>query len=245
MRQKDTLLVIPAFNEEENLPAVLAGVRSHARGMDVLVVDDGSADGTSRIARESGARCLSLPFNLGIGGALETGYKFAYRAGYRYVVRMDGDGQHGADAIDTVLAPVKRGGADFVNGSRFLGEDSEPVTSWTRRLGIAVFSWLVSRFTGRRVTDPTSGFRAFNRKVLAAFVEEFPTDFPEVETILYLHRRGLSAIEVPVRFRPRLGGKSSIDFWKSLYYMYKVTFALLILTVREYPKGSGSLGDEP
>ena len=235
MPDKDTLLVIPAYNEEECLPRVLEGARPYADRMDVLVVDDGSTDGTARVARAGGARCLSLPFNLGIGGALETGFKAAYRAGYRFVVRMDADGQHEAADVPAVLGPVERDEADFVSGSRFGVAGNAAATNAPRRLGIALLSALVSRLAGRAVRDPTSGFAAFNRKALAALLDEVPTDFPEVEGVLYLHRRGLRLQEVPVRFHPRGGGRSSITFWRSLYYMYKVTFALLVLTVREVP----------
>jgi glycosyltransferase involved in cell wall biosynthesis len=232
----DTLLVIPAFNEAASLPAVLDGAARHADRLDVLVVDDGSADATAQVARARGARVLSLPFNLGIGGALETGFKYAWRQGYAFVVRIDGDGQHEAADLPRVLAPVVGGEVDFASGSRFGAEGPAP-TGLSRRVGIALLSALVSRLVGRPVRDPTSGFLAFNRAVLAAFMDGMPTDFPEVEGRLELHRRGFRLAEVPVRFHPRRGGRSSITFWRSIYYMIKVTFAVLILAVRAFPPG--------
>lgn len=244
LAKKDTLLVIPAYNEEQNLARVLSGLEAYRDRMDILVVDDGSADRTAEIAREHGLQTLALPFNIGIGGALETGYKYAFRQGYQFVARLDADGQHEPEDLLKVLVPVKEGRADFVSGSRFLGDNPSRMTSLDRRIGIRILAWLVNRFVQQKVTDPTSGFQAFNHKVLTCFMEEFPTDFPEVESILYLNRRRLRTMEVPARFHQRHKGKSSIDFWRSIYYMYKVTFALLILTVRDYPGGRQSEGED-
>jgi len=229
------IVVIPAYNEEANLPSVLKRAAEALPGADLLVINDGSRDRTSRVARSHGARVVDLPFNLGIGAAVETGYKYAYHHGYDLVVRVDGDGQHTPEEIPALLEPIRAGELDFAVGSRFLGKgDAIGSTTLPRRMGIRIFSRFVTSLVGKPFTDPTSGFRAFNRRTLHAFMAEYPVEFPEVETIFYLHRKGLRIGEVSVSMSPRPSGKSSINFWSAVYYMYKVTFALLILTIRSY-----------
>ncbi|GAB4257115.1 MAG: glycosyltransferase family 2 protein [Deferrisomatales bacterium] len=226
------LAILPAYNEAESLPKVLASFRSLPFPVDVLVVDDGSKDRTARVAREHGARVVSLPFNLGIGGAVQTGYLYAKENGYDAAVQVDADGQHDPQEIHRLLEPLSRGEADFVAGSRFLNGSSPYPVSLPRRMGICYFSWLLTALLRTRVTDPTSGFRAGNRQVILLFAEEYPTDYPEVETLVLLHRNGLRTAEVPVRMAPRQGGQSSISFGRAAYYMVKVTLGVFVQMIR-------------
>jgi len=223
----DTLVFIPAWNEEDNLPAVLENVRIELPEADVLVVDDGSTDRTAAIASARGAYLLRLPFNLGIGGAVQTGYRFAFENGYDLAVQVDGDGQHDPRELPLILAPVLADEADMVVGSRFAapGVYRPPAM---RRVGIRVFAWVVSRLVGQRVTDSTSGFRAVNRRGIELFAADYPHDYPEVEATVMAVRHKLRLREVPVAMRERGGGRSSITAARSVYYMLKVLLALFI-----------------
>lgn len=230
------LVVIPAYNEEGRIGEVVATVRSTVPACDVLVVDDGSADRTARAARSAGARVLSHPSNLGYGVALQTGYKFAVRYGYDFLVQMDGDGQHDPASIPELLAPVVAGESDFVLGSRFLGERTyEP--SLVRRLGMAFFRRLVSFLIGQTVTDSTSGFQAFNRRVIRFFsTEVFPCDYPDGDILIILHRAGFSLREVPVRMTANRDGKSMHSGLKPLYYVFKMMLSILVTLLRRKEK---------
>ena len=235
---RDTILIIPALNEASNLPDLLARVAEHAPDVDVLVVDDGSTDGTADLARAAGATVLALPFNLGIGAAMETGYTYAYRAGYRFAARIDGRraARPGRDRPRPGAGPRRRGrlrGRVAVPGGR-LEERDDPAAALRHRL---LFDAGQPVHPADRDRSDLGLSRDEPRRSWACFTREFPTDFPEVESLLFLHRLGFRATEVAVRPHPRRGGRSSITFLRSLYYMYKVTFALLILTVRDYPSG--------
>jgi glycosyltransferase involved in cell wall biosynthesis len=222
-----TLIIIPAYNEEESLPGVIQDLRKHVPSADLLVVNDGSRDATGRIAQSLGVAVLNLPFNLGIGGAVQSGYLYAERNGYEVAIQFDGDGQHLAAEIGKLLGPLIEGKADLVVGSRFLlpGEYKAPVF---RKMGIGIFSIVLSRILGRTMTDCTSGFRASNRKVIEFFSRGYPDDYPEVEALVLLHKVKLRMTEVPVVMRDRTGGRSSITPLRSVYYMTKVLMASFI-----------------
>ncbi len=224
--------IVPAYNEAARIGSVVEELRAQSIPLDVVVVDDGSEDGTARAARAAGARVLVLPFNLGIGGAVQTGLRFALRRGYAAAVRVDGDGQHEARCVAEVLAPVITGKADLGVGSRFLDEEAAYRSSVVRRMGIRFFARLISLLTGAGVTDPTSGFTAFSSRAIRLFARSFPVDFPEPEAILMARRHGLRVEEVPVRMRPRPCGVSSIRYLRTLYYMIKVTCALLLHIIK-------------
>ncbi len=221
------LIIVPAYNEEKSLPGVVQDIKNHAAHADVLVVDDGSRDGTSRLAAGLGVNVLSLPFNLGIGGAMQAGYLYADRQGYDVAVQFDGDGQHVASEIGKLLGPITSGSADIVAGSRFLipGGYHAPLS---RKIGMRIFSFLLSRILGARVTDTTSGFRAANRRVIEYFARHYPEDYPEVETLVLLHKNGFRIREVPVAMRERTGGRSSITAVRAVYYMIKVVLAVFV-----------------
>jgi hypothetical protein len=191
------------------------------------VIDDGSADRTADAARAKGAIVLRLPFNLGIGGAVQTGFRYAHEHHYDLAVRVDGDGQHDPGQLGAVVAPVLRGDADVCVGSRFVSNDGY-LSSTTRRLGIRVLAWTASMLTRQRVSDPTSGFQALNRNGIALFAADYPHDYPEVEAIVMVEKHRLRLVEVPVSMREREHGRSSITAARSIYYMAKVLLALFI-----------------
>jgi hypothetical protein len=231
VRRSDLLVIIPAFNEEASLPGVLRELRESMPDADVLVVNDGSHDGTSRVARAAGVRVADLPTNLGIGGAMQTGYRYAERIGYAVAVQLDADGQHDPREIAKILAPLREGRASLVVGSRRLGAGGDRSTP-LRRLGTTILSCIVTWLTGVRVGDATSGFRAADRRVVEAYARFYPADYPEVEALVYVHRQGLALVEVPVAMRERRGGRSSIDFGRAAYYMVKVPIGSLIGALR-------------
>jgi len=222
-----TLIIVPAYNEEDSLPGVIRDLGMHFPEGDILVVDDGSRDRTAEIARAAGVGVVRLPFNLGIGGAVQTGYRYAQRQGYDIAVQFDGDGQHVAAEIRELLAPILKGRADLVVGSRFLkrGDYRPP---FLRKVGIWIFSRTLSAIIGAPVTDTTSGFRAVNARVIAFFARLYPEDYPEVESLVLLHRAGMRIEEKAVTMRGRTGGKSSITPIRSAYYMIKVLLAVFI-----------------
>lgn len=233
---KRLLVVIPAYNEQDSLPSVIADLRAYCPWANIVVVNDGSADNTSRIARSLGASVLDLPYNLGIGGAVQTGLLFAAERGYDIAVQFDGDGQHRADQIPLLLAALEDPGCDVALGSRFLKPSSYRVPLG-RRCGIAIFRFVNSLVLRKRITDNTSGFRAYNRRALTFLAREYPHDYPEPESVVTLSRHGFRVVEVPVSMRMRQGGHSSITFLRSIYYMFKVLLAIGIgatrRTVRE------------
>lgn len=236
------LVIVPAFNEARNLPAVIASLRAAAPECDVCVVDDGSLDDSAQVARQSGVTVLQLPLNLGIGGAVQTGYLWAQRHGYDVAIQIDGDGQHDPRFIADVLAPLASQQADVVIGSRFLSEGGFR-SSAGRRAGIRYLAWVLLIRCGARVTDPTSGFRAAGRKALELFARFYPSDYPEPEAIALARRHSLVVRDVPVRMMERQHGKSSIDLWRSLYYFVKVSLSLLILPLADQRLTNSSAHD--
>lgn len=234
--------IVPAYNEARSLPHVVEGLRRAAPGCDVCVVDDGSIDGTAAVAERLGAVVLRNPVNLGIGGAVQAGYLWARDHGYDAAVQIDGDGQHDPTYLRAVLAPIAEGRADLVIGSRFLG-DGEFRSTRLRRAGIRYLSWLIRARSRARLTDPTSGFRAASREAIEVFARRYPSDYPEPESIALAVSAGLRVVEVPVRMIERRHGASSIDLWRTLYYLVKVSLALLVI-----PASAGrstTSGEEP
>jgi glycosyltransferase involved in cell wall biosynthesis len=222
------IAVVPAFNEQQNVGRVIEEIRDFDPGLDIVVVDDGSVDATATVAREHGAIVLRLPFNLGIGGAVQTGFRYAFEHGYELAVRVDGDGQHDASQLDRVVAPVLAGEADIAVGSRFVAQGEGYRSSRSRRIGIRLLALVVSRIVGRRVTDTTSGFQALNEKGIALFARDYPHDYPEVEATVMVSRHRLRSVEVPVSMRERSSGRSSITALRSVYYMIKVLLAIFV-----------------
>jgi glycosyltransferase involved in cell wall biosynthesis len=232
------LAIVPAFNEERSLPSVLAGLRRSAPGVDICVVDDGSTDGTAAAARSLGVTLLCLPVNLGIGGAVQAGYRWARDHGYDVAVQVDGDGQHDTGYLLTLVAEVASGRADLAIGSRFAGPRIAGAfrSTWSRRAGIRYLSTMLRLRCGAQVSDPTSGFRAAGRRAIELFARNYPSDYPEPESIAVAARAGLSVTEVPVRMIERLHGESSIGLGRSFYYLVKVSIALVLLPTRRPPE---------
>jgi glycosyltransferase involved in cell wall biosynthesis len=229
------LAVVPAYNEAATLAGVVRGLHDHAPEFDVIVVDDGSTDRTASVAERAGARVLQLPFNLGIGGAVQAGFKYAQERGYDFMVQVDGDGQHCPDEIETLIRAMRDDPTvDIVCGSRFLTASGYPATI-SRRTGIHIFAFILSRIVGQRISDPTSGFRLYNRRGIMLFARDYPHDYPEVEAVLMLHHHRLRMREVPVKMLERGGGKSSIRSGKSVYYMLKVLLAIFVGLARARP----------
>lgn len=226
------LLVVPAYNEAANIERVVGDLALQLPEATVLVVNDGSADATSKLARATGrCRVIDLPCNLGIGGAVQTGFKYADRFGFDVVVQVDGDGQHKADEIRGLVAALEGGRYDMVIGSRFLGVSSFRSTA-LRRVGIGIFAVVNSLATRQRITDNTSGFRAYGREAITFLARHYPVDYPEPEAVILLGRNGFKIREIPVAMEERQGGHSSIHGLKSAYYMVKVLLAIVLNLVR-------------
>jgi len=221
------LVIVPAFNEEASIGGVIGDLRTNFPGGDILVVNDGSLDSTSEIVKGLGVNIIDLPYNLGIGGAVQTGFLYALTEGYDAAIQFDGDGQHHADQVERILKPFLSGSADLVVGSRFLSEAGF-TSSVQRRIGSKILSYVVSAIVGRRITDTTSGFRVYSRKTLEFFSSVYPEDYPEVEAFILARKKGLRIVEVPSEIGPRTGGKSSITFSQAFYYMVKVLLAILV-----------------
>ncbi len=221
------LLIIPAYNEADNIGRVVENLIRNFPQYDYVIVNDGSSDGTGELCMEKGYQVLNLPINLGIGGAVQTGYRYALKYGYDIAVQLDGDGQHDASYVKRLIEPLLAGEADVVIGSRFLRREGFQ-SSRSRRIGINILSDLIWLCTGKRIRDVTSGFRAVNRRFITIYAEDYPSDYPEPEAIItaVMHRGRVA--EVPVVMKEREGGTSSITFRKSVYYMIKVTLAILV-----------------
>lgn len=224
-------VLIPAYNEQESLGALLDEVSRELPGWPVVVVSDGSTDGTVALARRAGVRVLDLPCNLGVGGAVQAGFQFARTLGFERVLRLDGDGQHPPSEAPKLVRAMDESGVDLVLGSRF-GVEQECISTRLRYMGIRALAVFLSNICKSQITDPTSGFWLVNRRLLTYFAQYYPADYPEPEALALLRRQGYSMTEVPVRFRMRRAGQSSIKTWGTIYYALKVGLALLVDRVR-------------
>ena len=234
---RKVLLIIPAYNEEKNIGKVYEKCKARDALVDVLVINDGSTDRTKDVLDTCNIPHIDLVQNVGIGGAVQAGYKYAYRNGYDIAIQFDGDGQHNIEFIDALVAPIENKEADFVIGSRFLKKDMEGFkSSASRRIGIKVISALLKICTGEKITDPTSGFRAANRKVIEKFSEYYPLEYPEPESIATLIKEGFLIKECPVIMNERKEGKSSIGSWKNVYYMINVCLSIILTSLSEKGK---------
>lgn len=229
---KDTLVIIPAYNEEEGIASVLLDVQAHASDCDIIVIDDGSDDNTAKVIRKMGIHVISLPFNMGYGAALQTGYKYAHTKGHDYLVQIDGDGQHDPAYITSLLTSLKKKEADVIIGSRFLGHGGYK-PSMLRGLGMFFFKTIVSFILGQKITDATSGFQAFNKKVVDFLIEDiFPYDYPDADVLIALHRAGFTLKEVPVKMFSKTNGKSMHSGMKPAYYMFKMLLSIFVTLLR-------------
>ena len=231
--ERKALIIIPAFNESESIQKTIEDIKSKDTGFDYVVINDCSTDNTLDILQSNGFNYVSLPVNLGIGGAVQTGYLYAYENGYDYAVQVDGDGQHDVAYLKGMLEALQKNDANMVIGSRFITNEGFQST-FMRRVGIVYFTWLIKLLTGATVTDPTSGFRLVNRDVIELFAKDYPKDYPEPESVVAILKKNMKVIEEPVIMKERQGGVSSIRLWKSAYYMIKVTLAILIECTRRH-----------
>ncbi len=232
MNDKDTLIIISVFNEEQNLPAVLSDIKKYCGETQVAVIDDGSTDGSVEVARSQGARVISLPFNTGYGNALQTGYKYALRNGFEFVVQLDGDGQHNPADIMKLLGVVKSGEADVAVGSRFL-ESTSYKPGIVRRAGMLLFAKIVSFITNYPVTDPTSGFQALNRKAVEFYTSDlYPSDYPDADVLIMLHKVGLRMKEAPVAMRANPEGRAMHAGFGIMYYLFKMFLSIFVVLLR-------------
>ncbi len=225
------LVIIPAFNEEGNLARTIQDIRENAPEFEYVIINDCSTDGTLEVCRRHGFSYLNLPVNLGIGGAVQTGYRYAYYHGYDIAVQFDGDGQHSAKFLEDMARKLEEDDADMVIGSRFIEREGFQ-SSALRRMGIRYFTVLIRLLTGCTVTDPTSGMRMINRELLKKFTEDYPKDYPEPESVVTILSEKYKVTEMPVVMNEREEGVSSISMRKSVYYMIKVTCAILIARLK-------------
>lgn len=225
------LVIIPAYNEQDSILHAVRDVEENAKGFDYIIINDCSTDQTLRVCRKHNLKVLDLPVNLGIGGAVQTGYLYAYYNDYDLAVQFDGDGQHDAGYLENMARVLEEENQDMVIGSRFIEKEGFQ-SSGVRRIGIRFFTGLIRVLFGQRITDATSGMRMCNRKVMELFIKEYPRDYPEPETVSRLLRHKYRVKEIPVRMREREAGVSSISLGKSAYYMVKVTLAILIERLR-------------
>jgi glycosyltransferase involved in cell wall biosynthesis len=230
--------LVPAYNEEGSIGAVIDELRAADPELEIVVIDDGSRDRTADTAATKGARVLRLPFNLGIGGAVQTGYRYAHEHGFDLALRVDGDGQHDPAQFAVLAGPVVAGHADVAVGSRFIAGVGFR-SSRSRRQAIRILAWTVTLLVGGRVTDPTSGFQVANRRAIALFAAHYPHDYPEVEATVLAAKAGLRRAEVPVVMRERSAGRSSIGAVRSVYYMVKVMLAVFVAVFRRAPEVAG------
>ncbi|SCH26101.1 undecaprenyl phosphate 4-deoxy-4-formamido-L-arabinose transferase [uncultured Dorea sp.] len=226
------LIIIPAYNEATNIVKTVEAIKEKAQGFDYIIINDCSTDQTKAICEENGYNIINLPINLGIGGAVQTGYKYAYNHDYDIAVQVDGDGQHDPLFLEVMARYLEEHSADMVIGSRFI-EKKGFQSSRARRIGIVFFTKLIKMMTGATITDPTSGLRMVGRRTIELFSKDYPRDYPEPESVVAILRRNMKVIEIPVVMKEREGGVSSISLKKSVYYMIKVTLAILIERIRK------------
>lgn len=227
------LIIIPAYNESENIENTVRDILEKAPDFDYVIINDCSTDNTREICEANGFNIVNLPINLGIGGAVQTGYKYAFKYGYDIAVQVDGDGQHDPAFLKEMANTLIEEDADMLIGSRFLEKEGFQ-SSKIRRAGISYFTWLIKLLTKKKITDPTSGLRMINRRLIENFAESYPRDYPEPESVVRVLKLKRKVVEIPVVMRERQGGSSSIRFFNSIYYMIKVTIAILTEKMRRY-----------
>ncbi len=235
-----TLLIIPAYNEEENILNTCRKIENFSDKLDYIVINDGSTDNTENILKENNINHIKLVHNLGIGGAVQTGYKYAYENDYDIAIQFDGDGQHDVTYVDKISEFLINGQADMVIGTRYLDKkESEFQSTFIRRMGANIITFFIKLFCGKKITDPTSGFRAANKKVIEEFAKSYPTEYPEPESTVSLLVNKYEIKEVPVSMNEREGGTSSLTskFWKPADYMIKVVLAIIIDSISFRRKG--------
>ncbi len=239
-KNNKVLLIVPAYNEEDNILSTYQKIiqynKKNKKNYDVIVINDCSLDKTSLICHENNIPVIDLIHNLGIGGAVQTGYKYAYDNGYDIAVQFDGDGQHDVRYVEDIIQPIIDGEADLVIGSRFVENIDTFKSSFARRVGIKIISFFIKFATGKKIYDTTSGFRACNRNIISDFAVSYPLEYPEPLTTAEILKKKYIVTEVPVEMSEREGGKSSIMAWKKAYYMVNVSLALLIIKMRRYKK---------
>ena len=224
----NTLIIIPAYNEARNLAVLLPKLKTRYPEMQLLVIDDGSSDTSREVARNQQVTVLSHPFNLGYGVAIQTGYKYAIERQYNFLVQIDADGQHELEDIEILIQPVKQNLCDLALGSRFLHEESYS-PPLARKIGIKFFQWVTRAITGQKLTDPTSGFQAMNKRVLQIFAgRHFPNDFPDADVLVMLHYYGIKIRELPVRMHSSMGISMHRGLWRPLFYMAKMCLSLMV-----------------
>lgn len=225
------LIIIPAYNESANIEKTVRDIEENAKGFDYVIINDCSTDNTREICEKNGYNIVNLPINLGIGGAVQTGYQYAVEYGYDMAVQVDGDGQHDPQFLKQMADYMENHDVDMVIGSRFIEKEGFQ-SSFMRRVGITYFTGLIKLCTGKKITDPTSGLRMAGRRVIRMFADSYPKDYPEPESVVSVLRKGYRVDEIPVVMRARQGGESSITMKKSVYYMIKVTLAILMEVTR-------------
>jgi glycosyltransferase involved in cell wall biosynthesis len=222
-----TIILIPAFNEEDAILSTISNLKKYKPDINYLIINDASTDNTETICKENNLNYISLPFNLGIGGAIQTGFQYAIENGYDIGIQFDGDGQHNPEYIEDLIKPIKDEEAEMVIGSRFIDKVGFQ-SSKSRRLGIIILNIIIHLVTGFNIKDSTSGFRAFNKRMMSFLYKDYPKDYPEPECVVMAKRKGFRIKEIPVIMNEREGGESSISSFKSIYYMIKVSLAVLI-----------------
>ncbi|MBQ2409207.1 MAG: glycosyltransferase family 2 protein [Bacilli bacterium] len=233
-QNKKVLLIIPAYNEEENILKTCNNIKKENKELDFIVINDGSKDKTLEILKKNDLPHINLIHNLGIGGAVQTGYKYALEHDYDIAIQFDGDGQHDVRYVKKLIKPILDGEADFTIGSRFVEELSKFKSSKARRIGINIISFFIKLFTGKKIYDTTSGFRAVNKDIIKFFAMYYPIEYPEPVSTTELLKQGKRVKEVSVEMNEREGGVSSIRAWKNAYYMINVILSIVIVSIRRY-----------
>jgi glycosyltransferase involved in cell wall biosynthesis len=224
---KKVLIIVPAYNEEKSIDKVLKSIKKECSFCDVVVVNDGSIDATAKIAEANEVVVISVPYNLGIGGAVQTGLLYAQKNDYDVALQLDADGQHKAEEVNRIINALEKDGADMTLGSRFK-DKTDYHSTFLRRLGNIIFSGLIAMVTKQFFTDSTSGFRAFNRRAINFLANNYPTDFPEPESLVILKKHGFKISEISVAMEERQGGQSSVTKFKAVYFMISISIAILI-----------------
>lgn len=231
--KKKILLIIPAYNEEENILKTCNNIiiynKKNKTNYDFIVINDGSTDNTEEILVKNHINHIKLIHNLGIGGAVQTGYKYALEQNYDIAIQFDGDGQHDVKYVEAIINPIIKNKANMVIGSRFMDDTSKFKSSKARRIGINLISCVIKIKTNRKIYDTTSGFRAVDKKVIKLFANSYPTEYPEPISTVNVVKNKYSVIEVPVNMQERAGGKSSINSWKTVYYMINVILSIMLI----------------